>query len=276
MQRLLIFLFTINQLFLFASEIDTLNVYSDSMKKSISNIIILPNSYSLNNDPLPVVYLLHGFSDNYKTWINNAPEIKDYVDKHNVIIVCPDGNYSSWYFDSPIDKSLKYETYISKELVKSVDLNYNTLKNKEGRAITGLSMGGHGAFYLAFKHQDVWGAAGSISGGVDIVPFYNAGGSTRWDIPKRLGKFSDYPNNWINNSVINMVHLLKGDSLRLTFDCGIDDFFYNSNIRLHKVLKEEKIPHDFTERPGSHNWKYFSNSIEYHIIYFKKFFNEVE
>jgi|TARA_B110000263_G_C15294872_1_gene505115 S-formylglutathione hydrolase FrmB len=265
----IIFLLTLNQLFIYASQVDTLIVQSESMNKSISNIVILPDNYSEENQ-LPVIYLLHGYSDNHETWMNNAPKIKEYADKYNVIIVCPDANYSSWYFDSPIDDSIKYETYISSELVKSVDRNYNTIDNRNGRAITGLSMGGHGAFYLSFKHQDVWGAAGSISGGVDIVPFPSS-----WDISKQLGKYSDFPENWKNNSVINMVDLLQRDSLKLIFDCGIDDFFYDANFRLHNTLKEKNIPHDYTERPGMHNWDYFSNSVEYHILFFKRYFNKL-
>jgi len=127
-----------------------------------------------------------------------------------------------------------------------------------------------GAFYLSFKHQDVWGAAGSISGGVDIVPFPSS-----WDISKQLGKYSDFPENWKNNSLINMVDLLQRDSLKLIFDCGIDDFFYDANFRLHNTLKEKNIPHDYTERPGMHNWDYFSNSVEYHILFFKRYFNKL-
>ena len=265
----IIFLLTLNQLFIYASQVDTLIVQSESMNKSISNIVILPDNYSEENQ-LPVIYLLHGYSDNHETWMNNAPKIKEYADKYNVIIVCPDANYSSWYFDSPIDDSIKYETYISSELVKSVDRNYNTIDNRNGRAITGLSMGGHGAFYLSFKHQDIWGAAGSISGGVDIVPFPSS-----WDISKQLGKYSDFTENWKNNSVINMVDLLQRDSLKLIFDCGIDDFFYDANFRLHNTLKEKNIPHDYTERPGMHNWDYFSNSVEYHILFFKRYFNKL-
>lgn len=269
MIKKIIFLLTLNQLFIYASQVDTLIVQSESMNKSISNIVILPDNYSEENQ-LPVIYLLHGYSDNHETWINNAPKIKEYADKYNVIIVCPDANYSSWYFDSPIDDSIKYETYISSELVKSVDRNYNTIDNRNGRAITGLSMGGHGAFYLSFKHQDVWGAAGSISGGVDIVPFPSS-----WDISKQLGKYSDFTENWKNNSVINMVDLLQKDSLKLIFDCGIDDFFYDANFRLHNTLKEKNIPHDYTERPGMHNWDYFSNSVEYQILFFKRYFNKL-
>ena len=75
---------------------------------------------------------------------------------------------ASWYWNSPVDPKSQYETFISDELIKAIDSKYKTIKNRTGRAITGLSMGGHGALYLAIKHQDVFGAAGSMSGGVDI------------------------------------------------------------------------------------------------------------
>ncbi|WP_242499227.1 alpha/beta hydrolase family protein [Flavobacterium sp. 140616W15] len=80
-------------------------------------------------------------------------------------------------FDSPIDTTFKYETYVIDELVPFIDKNYKTITSREGRAISGLSMGGHGALYLSFKHQEVFGAAGSMSGGVDFRPF-----PEKWDI----------------------------------------------------------------------------------------------
>ena len=70
---------------------------------------------------------------------------------------------------------------------------YNTLKKRSGRAITGLSMGGHGAFYLSFRHQDIWGAAGSISGGLDISRFYSEGGESRWNLIEALGDQNEFP-----------------------------------------------------------------------------------
>lgn len=162
---------------------------------------------------------------------------------------------------------MKYETYFSKELISAIDTKYNTIGEKTNRAITGLSMGGHGAFYLAFKHPDVWGAAGSMSGGVDIRPFPNS-----WDIRKRLGDYAEHKQNWEENTVINMVYRLDGKNLKLVFDCGVDDFFYDANKRLHEKLLERNIPHTYMERPGSHNWDYWSNSIKYQLLFFSDFF----
>jgi Predicted esterase len=158
---------------LFAAKVDTLKVYSDAMQKEIPAVIITPESYSKNTS-YPVIYLLHGYSGNYKSGLKGEYDAAPrYADAYNMIIVLPDGGFSSWYFDSPVDSTWRYETFVSKELIQYVDKHYSTVSSPKGRAITGLSMGGHGALFLAFRHQDVFGAAGSMSGGVDIRPFPN-------------------------------------------------------------------------------------------------------
>ena len=250
-----------------ASQVDTLKVFSKSMNKQILNIVIKPDTYSSQRDRYPVLYLLHGVGDDHMKWLSMVPDIKDYANIYNMIIVCPDGGTTGWYLDSPIDHKIKYETYISEELIYTIDNTYNTLADKSGRAITGLSMGGHGAFYLAFKHQNIWGAAGSMSGNMDIRSFPN-----NWDISKRLGEYSKNQERWEKYTVINMVYMLKGQNLKLIFDCGKDDFFYDLNKNLHNKLDENSIPHDYIERPGGHNWDYWKNAIKYQLLFFYNYF----
>lgn len=72
--------------------------------------------------------------------------------------------------------------------------------------------------------------------------------------------------------MINLVHLLKGGELKLIFDCGVDDFFFDANKRLHNKLLERNIPHDYTERPGGHSWDYWANSIKYQLLFFNDYF----
>ncbi len=255
---------------LLASKVDTVVTYSASMKKNIKAVVITPNNYSTQHI-YNVVYLLNGYSGNYASWVEGMPVIKKLCDEYGVIIVCPDGNYSSWYFDSPIDSSFRYETYVSTELIKYVDSHYHTNPSRTGRAISGLSMGGHGAFYIAFRHQDVFGAVGSMSGGVDIRPF-----PLKWDISKTLGNYKDHPENWEKNTDINLVYLLTPGSLAITFDCGTEDFFYGVNVALHKKLLERNIPHDFTTRPGGHTQNYWGNSIQYQMLFFSNYFHNEE
>lgn len=84
-----------------------------------------------------------------------------------MIIACPDGE-NSWYWDSPLDPASQFETFVSQEFPDWIDAHYPTIPSREGRAVTGLSMGGHGALWTALRHKDRFGAAGSTSGGVDI------------------------------------------------------------------------------------------------------------
>ncbi|MPM20557.1 hypothetical protein SDC9_66988 [bioreactor metagenome] len=252
---------------LYASKVDTVNVFSPSMQKEIKTVVIIPDAY-LQETEFPVLYLLHGYSDNYGGWVNKVPAVKELADWHNMIIVCPDGAYGSWYFDSPVDPAFKFETFVSKELVDWVDKNYKTVRKREGRAITGLSMGGHGGLYLGFRHQDVYGACGSMSGGVDIRPFPN-----NWDLAKRLGTQRENPDNWEKNTVMNQLHLLTPNSSRIIIDCGSGDFFYEENVRLHQELLYRNIPHDFISRPGVHNWEYWANAIKYQALFFNDYFD---
>lgn len=249
-----------------SAHVDTVVVRSLIMKKDIKAVVITPKNYSKDRK-YPVTYLLHGYSGNYANWINSAGALRQASDLSDMIIVCPDGGYSSWYWDSPVNDSFKYETYISKELVLWVDKHYSTVAKREGRAITGLSMGGHGALYLAFKHQDIFGAAGSMSGGVDIRPF-----PENWDMAARLGSYAAHPERWEQHTVINMLHLLTPGSLSLIIDCGIDDFFYGVNESLHKKLLERDIPHDYITRPGRHDWNYWNNAVLYQLLYFNQYF----
>lgn len=251
--------------FLNAAVVDTVQVFSQSMNKDVQVVIISPEKKTV---PASVVYLLHGYSGNAKTWIAIKPELTTLADQDNLIFVCPDGK-NSWYWDSPKDPSSRYETFISKELVSFVDTHYPSIKAKKGRAITGLSMGGHGAMWIALRNTDVFGAAGSTSGGLDIRPFPN-----NWEMSKQLGKASENREIWNTHTVINQIDCLKNGDLALIIDCGYSDFFLDVNNEFHNKLLKYNIDHDYYVRPGTHNQEYWNNSIDYQIVFFKKFFDK--
>ncbi len=127
MKRILVFLLTI---LAFASTqaavVDTIQIYSQSMQKNIKTVIITPDNYASAKE-LPVVYLLHGYSGNHLDWITKAKGFENAVDQYNLIIVCPDGGYSSWYWNSPVDPKSQYETFVSDELVEAIDAKYKTM-----------------------------------------------------------------------------------------------------------------------------------------------------
>lgn len=268
---IVLFCFSFN---LGASTIDSMLVESKSMNKKIKVVVILPSSYS-KNQSFKVVYLLHGFGDNQNAWLT-SPTNKNLVptlaDKYNFIIVCPDAGRGSFYVNSPEKKNIQYETFITHELVTFVDGKFNTVKSKEGRFITGLSMGGHGALFLAIKNSHYYLSAGSISGAFDLTKLkYEHLIKNFQDL---LGK--EYEERLKDISIVSLINELKSSKLPVIIDCGVSDILYEDNKSFHQILLKESIPHDYTERPGEHNWEYFSNSLEYHLLFFQKQLEKVK
>ncbi len=273
-------------------QVDTVTIWSQSMQKPIKNVVILPTEYDPNTpQDWPVVYLLHGFRGRYDTWINKTqPDLPAAASRMGEIIVCPDGGFSSWYWDSPIDSTMRYETYITQELIAAIDSLYQTRPSREGRAITGYSMGGHGALYLALRHSNIFGACGSMSGGVALLPF-----PKNWDIEKRIGPYQENPLRWEEYSVMGQLWRavpfndhsrevaglpsvdpsseLQAGQLAIFIDCGTEDYFYNVNMRLHEELLYRNVPHEFIIRPGRHTHEYWRHAVEFHLLFFRDFFN---
>ena len=254
------------------AQADTIEVMSQAMNRVIKNVVVMPEQYFAENSQetrFPVLYLLHGAYGCYSDWSKKA-DLHRLADEYGVIIVCPDGQ-DSWYFDSPVDPKMQFETYVSKELVAFIDSHYRTHANRFMRAITGLSMGGHGSLFLAWRHPDVFWSCGSMSGNMDITQFPD-----KWHIKDRLGELADNPQRWRDHAVCNLVDQLKASTLQpaqnIIIDDGLNDIFIKNNIALHDQLVEAGIEHDFTVRPGRHSWDYWVNSLDYHMIFFAKAF----
>lgn len=253
-----------------AQQVDTVTIHS-KMGHDLKNVVILPKSYAEGNTRYPVVYLLHGCGGNYASWITIKPELPQLASQYNLIIVCPDGLINSWYWNSPLNKDMQFEDYISDEVIRYTDSHYRTIADRSARAISGLSMGGHGAMWNAIRHRDVFGAVGSTSGGLDIRPF-----PTNWKMQNQLGEFASNKKRWDEHTVINLIPSLKDGDLAIIIDCGVDDFFLEVNRRAHQSLLDHNIKHDYIERPGAHNNAYWNNSIDYQLLFFHKFFNQAK
>lgn len=250
-----------------AARVDTLKVTSRVMQKELPVLVVVPDADG-HDVRCPVVYLLHGYGGNEGSWLAINPTLLEKADRDRTIIVCPDGQ-NSWYWDAPLKKDSRFETYVSRELVYYIDQHYPTIARREGRAITGYSMGGHGAFWLAFRHKQVFGAAGSTSGGVDIRPF-----PENWEMKDLLGEEADNPSVWDRYTVTNQLDSIKNGDIALIFDCGTSDFFFDVNRHLHEEMLKRGIGHDFIVRSGVHNGEYWANAIEYQWLFFQRYFQQ--
>lgn len=269
MRNIYFILFLFFGLKTFAAEVDTVSIDSKAMHRTYKAVVIKPGSYKKKNGLFPTVYLLHGHSGDFTDWIKKVPQLKTYADDYQLLIVCPEGTYSSWYWDSPVDTTMRFETYVAKEVPAFIDAHYRTIKDRRARAITGLSMGGHGGLFLGFRHAGFFSACGSMSAAVDIPSLLGR----KIGIEKLLGDTANIE-RYKNYSVFAEMEHYPKDSLAIIMDCGVDDFTIDMNRKAHRRMVELKIPHDYTERPGKHEWPYWAGAIQYQLLYFHNHFQK--
>lgn len=249
-----------------AARIDTVAVSGPGLAKPMPALVVVPDGASPET-PVPTVYLLHGYSGGEYDWLSHQPRIADMADLYGMVIVTP-GVGDSWYWDAPGKPDQQVETFFVNSLVPYIDSHYPTLPLRSKRALAGLSMGGHGSLYLAARHPEVFGAAGSISGGVDIRPF-----PENWKIKTILGPKAQNEQAWTDHTVAGMIPAIKAADLAIVVDCGAEDFFADVNEQLHRTFLAEGIVHDYYSRPGAHTWKYWNNAVLYNLLFFNEFFN---
>ncbi|WP_288424738.1 alpha/beta hydrolase family protein [uncultured Spirosoma sp.] len=262
----------------FSATVDTLDVPSASMNRTLRAAVVVPDGYKGGRQAFPVLYLLHGGTGNFRDWLSKTPDktlLHRLADQYKLIIVTPDGDPTSYYFDSPQVKTSQFETFISRELIDRIDKAYRTVRDRKGRLIAGLSMGGHGAMFIASRHPDLYAAAGSMSGVMNI-------NTATWKVPAEFAKSradnftrllgppqtgdTPYP----GYTMVTLADKLKANNLPLIFDIGVDDFLIETNRDLHRQLLANGTPHDYTERPGAHTWEYWENALPYQLLFFSK------
>ena len=239
----------------------TITHFSSALNKEKSFKIYIPPDAG-PDERFPVLFILHGAYGSFEDWMSRT-NAADLADRFRMILVFPDGSQFGWYVDSPIEKDMQYETYMSKELVQLIDRLFPTVAKREARGIMGLSMGGHGALLLAAKHPDVFGTASSLSGILKITNHPD-----KWQIAGRLGAFADNRAAWESNCVWDQAPKFKDANVRILFDCGKDDTqtgAIGDSRELHERLKSLGIPHIWREMPGTHSWDYWQGHLEEHL-----------
>ena len=236
-----------------------LNYFSDALGKQTAAYVLLPE---VGKPPYPVLYLLHGLSDDYTMWLRRSA-IERYVSNLPLIVVMPDGG-RGYYSDAA--EGFPYKKVISQELVARIDRTFPTLAAREGRFLAGLSMGGYGALKIALTYPEMFCAAVSHSGAVAF------GHQTYgWD-----GK--PYPPEF--QRVLGDNHVGGPDDLfavaaqsdpatrpALRLDCGTEDFLLENNRAFHAHLTACNIPHEYAEFPGGHTWDYWDTHVQDTLVF---------
>lgn len=247
---------------------------SEYLAKPDTVLVFKPAGYN-QKEKFPLVYLLHGYSENYTQWPQTT-DLQKAADRYGFLIVTPDG-FTSYYINSPINKSSRYEDFFFKELVPKVHHTFHV--DEENIFISGLSMGGYGALRYFILHQDYFNTAGSTSGALEIdFPNFQKVSQQFWqtnrmtdDLIKIIG--NPEKTNWNAYSITRLLKQHPEFKKPFIFDCGTKDILYNNSLELKFLADSLKIPATFISQPGEHNSQYWSKSVEHHFVYFKQHLN---
>lgn len=253
-------------------------INSKKLPRADTILIVTPKKYlQENTKKFPLVFMLHGWSGNYKQW-SEIINLQEYADKYGFILVCPDGLYDSWYLNSPKLKNQQYADFFFQDLLPQLSKNYRI--DDKNIFITGLSMGGYGAFSLFFQQPNVFKSVAATSALFDVSLFAKRFGLAKilGNLDKKSDQKSDKEaNSWENYNMITQLKTWKekGKSIDkpIYFDCGKADAFLQSNIDFEKTCKNLGIQSTFVSTDGNHSQNYWQKTILLHFEFFNKLVN---
>ena len=253
---------------------ESLKLESEILDKQTEYSVYLPEGYETSQRSYPVLYLLHGFTDDETGWVQFG-EVKAIADRESenievtpMIIIMPDAGLS-WYVNNH-DGSLLYEDYFIKELMPHVENKFRIRSEKQFRALSGLSMGGYGTLLYAIKYPDMFASAAPLSAGVSTDSSMVSMSMENWNnvygLPfgKNLSGKERLNDHYLQNSILNLIETGTPEELKKVkyyIDCGDDDFLIKGNMALHSALIDKGVPHEFRVRDGGHSWDYWRTAL---------------
>ena len=252
------------------SEVKHLTVKSEILGVEKSYSIYLPDGYKKSGKNYPVLYLLHGAKGVHTSWVEekygNMQAITDKTIANGgakeMIVVMPDASGKSeknagknmGYFNV---EGWRYMDFFFEEFIPHIDKKFRTIATKEGRAIAGLSMGGGGSVVYAQKHPEMFNAAYSTSGLLDLQHRLTA--SPTFDAAFVWSVTQTSPVEYLRKATDEELEKLR--SVRWMLDCGDDDKIIFTNLDFFVEMKQKKVPVEFRVRNGKHNWVFWRESL---------------
>ena len=273
-------------------ELKTIEFTSAAVGRTMKYNILLPPDYERSTKRYPVLYLLHGLTQNYTAWglQNGAPFYSGLYD--DLIVVMPDGG-NSWYVNwavSDAGQKNAWEDYLVRDVIGHVDWNFRTIARREGRAIAGLSMGGYGSLTLGLRHPELFISIGSTSGALEHArqaadrlrgvpprqpasavdeearrrpnPVINIAGFSSQEERTPKGQEFAKPEDADAYDPFKLIQQVSKERLpHIYLDCGTEDRLIAGARALAQILFEKNIPFEYMQMPGAHNSAYWIQSI---------------
>lgn len=274
-------LLTLGSSALAQGRIDCSSLQSKILKRAIHYCVQVPGSYDKDpNTRYPVLYYLHGLGDNEQSFSRSGgwtliEDLREHGKIGDFLIVAPEGG-ASFYINSA-DGEQRYSDFFLREFLPYIEKKYRVMPGREGRAITGISMGGYGAFRFAFAFPELFSAVSSQSAAlvVESPEELNQLAETRPEAAEALAPLIGDPidiAHWKANDPFTLAKKNKNalKNMAIYFNCGQSDNFgfETGAAALDKQLTAEGIPHEYHPYPGRHSMDYFlshlAEVIEFH------------
>lgn len=246
---------------------DNKTMTSKILKGERKYAVYLPPDYETSERSYPVLYLLHGATDDHTGWVQfgEVLHITDNAIKDGtatpMIIIMPDADTGKMgYFNQGND--WPYEDFFFEEFMPFVEQEYRIKGEKKYRAVAGLSMGGGGSFMYALHHPELFSSACPLSAYIgpltveDLKVRLNRG-----DVKYTETEIQEYFKQHNALELLKTVPVEDMKSVRWYIDCGDDDFLYEGNSLVHIAMKKKEIPHEYRVRDGRHSWTYWREAL---------------
>ena len=238
--------------------------YSEVLGIQTAAYVLLPEPQVMaqSASPVPVLYLLHGLSDDHTMWLRQT-RVEQYARRYRLAVVMPAVN-RSFYMD--MAHGAKYETFIARELPSVIERYFPVSRKRVGRFIAGLSMGGYGALRLALHHPGRYAAGGSLSGCLEM----EKGNETfRRRNPAMVEELDDVYGSEREllrgpGSLFGLADRFLGDpsrAPRMYVACGTEDFLFEANEHFFARFGKE-LPIEYHSGPGDHTWDFWDRHLE--------------
>jgi len=239
-------------------------IHSEVLGMQTTLTVILPEASGMDasSRPYQTLYLLHGLSDDDSIWTRRT-SIERYASKYHLAVIMPRVDLS---FYTDMAEGERYWTFISEELPRICKSYFPLSAKREDTFVAGLSMGGYGAFKLALRKPEQFGAAASLSGALNVGK----------NIDEVLGKderaikfvkrvFGPEGAKGTDNDLLALLAQAAShkDSLPKLYQCcGTEDFLYQDNLVFRSACEKSGIPLRYEEGPGAHDWAYWDARIQ--------------
>jgi S-formylglutathione hydrolase FrmB len=269
--------------------IDCNALNSRILNQPVHYCVLLPPGYDpAGTKPTkryPVLYFLHGLGENEQTLFNTGgwnliEDLRQQQKIGDFLIVAPQGD-RSFYINSASGK-VRYSDFLLREFIPYIEGKYRVRPGREGRAISGVSMGGYGALRVAFAHPEMFSSVSAQSAALmtdspsEMDAAMRSGSQLGRVLAPVFGEPIDVP-HWKENSPFVLAKTNEAGlrKLAIYFNCGQDDDFgfEKGAEALHRQLVAEGIKHEYHLYPGDHSLTYFmahiGETLEFHSRVFQ-------